>query len=123
MTKKSQLQWLDEPAEDNYTAAETFLQLLYAPKQARALAKKLRRAPISEFAARDIVRAAAIPFSEIRAFDWTKQQALIARGMPLSPILIVRQDNGGHLLIADGFHRLCAVFAHEQDVAMRCKVV
>lgn len=123
MTKKAQLQWLDEPAEDNYTAAESFLQLLYAPKQARALAKKLRRAPISEFPARDIVRAAAIPFSEIQAFDWTKQQAEIARGTPLSPILIVRQDNGAHLLIADGFHRLCAVFAREQDVAMRCKVV
>ncbi|MFD2274470.1 hypothetical protein ACFS07_34650 [Undibacterium arcticum] len=41
--------------------------------------------------------------SEVNAFDWSKQKKEIDQGNPLSPILIVRQDNGQHLLIADGF--------------------
>jgi len=54
--------------------------------------------------------------SEIEAFDWTKQQKEIKEGKPLSPILIVKQDNGGHLIIADGFHRMCALFANDQEL-------
>ena len=61
--------------------------------------------------------------SEVQAFDWSKQQKEIAQGKPLSPILLVRQDNGGHLIIADGFHRMCALFAHDQEIKVPCKIV
>jgi hypothetical protein len=54
----------------------------------------------------------------VQAFDWAKQRDQIAQGEQLSPILIVREGNGGALVIADGFHRLCAVFAINQEISV-----
>lgn len=123
MKKRAEIKWLGEPVSKDYSAAEMFLQLLYEPKKARLWAKKLKRAGMSQYAAKDILRASAIPITEIQAFDWTKQQEEIDQGTPLSPILIVRQENGGHLIIADGFHRLCAVFTSDQGINVPCKIV
>ncbi|KAF3996126.1 hypothetical protein [Glaciimonas immobilis] len=117
------IKWLSAPAKSDFTSAETFLQLLYKPKNCRHLAKKLKRAKMSKFAAKDILRASATPISEVQAFDWVKQKKEIAQHKPLSPILIVRQKNGQPLLIVDGFHRLCALFAADQEVNVRCKIV
>ncbi|MFC3106706.1 hypothetical protein ACFQAT_27370 [Undibacterium arcticum] len=123
MKKTPEIKWLPEPADSDYDAAETFLKLLYKPKDCRRWSKRLRRAKISEYAAKDILRASATPMSEVNAFDWSKQKKEIDQGNPLSPILIVRQDNGQHLLIADGFHRMCALFAADQEVNVPCKIV
>jgi len=123
MDQKVEIRWLPEPADDTYDAARTYLELLYKPKQARRWAKQLRKAGMSRYAAKDILRASCTPMSVIRAFDWTKQQEQIAHGDPLSPILLVRQDNGGPLVIADGFHRMCALFAADQEVSVPCKII
>ena len=123
MAGKKEIKWLPEPAAADYDAAQSFLQLLYRSKKARRWAKALKRQEMSEYAARDIFRASGTPMSEVQAFDWSKQQKEIAQGKPLSPILLVRQDNGGHLIIADGFHRMCALFAHDQEIKVPCKIV
>lgn len=123
MKKKAEIKWRSEPASKDYSAAETFLQLLYTPKKARLCATKLKRTEMSQYAAKDILRASGISFTDIRAFDWTKQQKEISQGTQLSPILIVRQENGGHLVVADGFHRLCAVFTLDQEMIVPCKIV
>jgi hypothetical protein len=123
MKKKSAVKWLDEPAGKDYSAAESFLQLPYAPKLARVRVKELKRAQMSRYAAKDILRASATPISEIQAFDWTKQQDEIDKGAPLSPILLVRPEPGDRLIVADGFHRMCAVFAADQEIIVPCKIV
>ena len=41
MPKKIQIEWLKEPEEHNYPAAESYLGLLYDPPTAKALADKL----------------------------------------------------------------------------------
>jgi hypothetical protein len=123
MDKKKNVRWLPEPADKNYEAAETYLQLLYDRKKARRWAKQLKRTEITKYEAKDILRASRTPMSEIQAFDWTKQQKQINEGKPLSPILIVKQDNGGYLIIADGFHRMCALFANDQEIKVPCKIV
>lgn len=123
MDKKKGIRWLPEPAGKDYDAAETFLQLLYNAKKARRWAKQLKRAEITEYTAKDILRASCTPMSEIQAFDWRKQQKEIDERKPLSPILIVKQDNGGRLIIADGFHRMCALFANDQEIKVPCKIV
>jgi hypothetical protein len=61
--------------------------------------------------------------AEIQAYDWTKQRQEMTNGTPISPILIVRQENGRHLIIADGFHRLCAVFVLDEEMKVPCKIV
>ena len=123
MTGKKIVKWLPEPADKDYDAAQSFLQLLYNSKKARRWAKELKAKEITEYTAKDILRASGTPMSEVRAFDWSKQQKEIDEGKPLSPILIVKQDNGGHLIIADGFHRLCALFTNDQEVKVPCKIV
>lgn len=123
MTKKLKIEWLSKPADKDYPAAESYLLLLFEPKQARALAKKLRRAAMSEFAAKDILRASETPIAQIQAYDWVKQNVEIEQGKPISPVLLVRQNNGGRLIIADGFHRVCAAFAVDQEISVACKIV
>ncbi|GAC1427350.1 MAG: hypothetical protein NVSMB6_27540 [Burkholderiaceae bacterium] len=123
MKKPKAVQWLDAPTDKDYAASETYLQLLYGPKKARRWAKALKGADVQKFSAKDILRASATPISEVQAFDWVKQEKEIQDGTALAPILLVRQENGGHLIIADGFHRLCAVFCRDQEASIPCKLV
>jgi hypothetical protein len=123
MKKPVEVKWLKQPADKDYAAAETYLQLLYGPKKARSWSKKLKAVPMAKYAAKDLLRASATPISEVEAFDWVKQHKEIAEGTPLSPILLIRQENGGPLIIADGFHRLCAVFGVDQQAPVPCKIV
>ncbi|MDB5776417.1 MAG: hypothetical protein JWP38_2550 [Herbaspirillum sp.] len=123
MKKPVEIKWLPKPADKDYVAAETYLQLLYGPKKARSWSKKLKAAAMSKYAAKDLLRASATPISEVQAFDWVKQHKEIAEGKPLSPLLLIRQDNGGPLIIVDGFHRLCAVFAADEQALVPCKIV
>lgn len=123
MKKTPEIRWLSQPAESDYAAAESYLNLLYKPKDCRRWIKRLRRAEISVYSAKDILRASATSISEVNAFDWSRQREEIAHGQSIAPILMVRQVNGRHLLIADGFHRMCALFAADEQVSVHCKIV
>lgn len=116
------LQWLEKPVPHDYAAAEQYLQMLYEPKKARILSNRLKRAPITEYAAKDILRASGTSILYIEAFDWSKHEKSLSDGKPLAPILLVRQDNGGPLIIADGFHRLCALFNANEEIKVPCKI-
>jgi hypothetical protein len=116
------IKWLKKPQKKNYPAARRFLELTLGGKEARSLAVRLRRAKVREIAARDLLRASRTPMSEVRAFDWTSQNKDIKKGKRLSPILVVCGTGRRALLVADGFHRLCAVFAHNQDAVVRYKI-
>jgi hypothetical protein len=122
MVKKTDVQWLDEPIAHDYVAAEQYLQLLFAPDIARRLSDKLRQAPMAEYAAKDILRASGTSILYIKAFDWSKHEKSLSDGKPLAPILLVRQSNSGPLLVADGFHRLCALFSANEEIKVPCKI-
>lgn len=124
MKKKAKaIKWLPKPAEKDYPGAELFLNLLFGPKQASTYIKKLRKGAIAEFPAKDILRAADIAIDKVQAYDWARQRDEIRKGVQLSPLLLVRRDNGGRLIVADGFHRLCAAFAANQEGLVPCKIV
>jgi hypothetical protein len=122
MDQKVEIKWLPEPASETYDSAKTFLELMFKPKKALRWVKRLKKAGVSEYAAKDILRASAIPIATVRAFDWKKQLDQIHQGNPLSPILLLRQNDGGPLIIADGFHRMCALFSIDQEVSVPCKI-
>ena len=63
--------------------------------------------------ARDLIFAVLITGVLIGYFD--------LRGKALSPILLVRQS--GKVVIADGYHRLCAVYGFDEDAPIPCKIV
>ena len=52
-----------------------------------------------------------------------KDSAQIVRNEMLSPLLLYRDKANGTLIIADGYHRLCAVYKFDEDAMIPCKIV
>lgn len=96
MEQKVAINWLPEPADDTYQAAKIFLELMFKPKKARRWVKRLKKADISNYAAKDILRASGTPMAAIKAFDWEKQQEQIAKGDALSLSSLSGKTMVGH---------------------------
>ena len=49
----------------------------------------------------------------------------MARGEPLSPVLLVRgrAAAGTPLVVADGYHRICASYHLDEDADIPCRLV
>ena len=47
----------------------------------------------------------------------------ITSGQAVSPLLLIRDPVNGKVLIADGYHRLCAVYAYDEEAIIPCKIV
>ncbi len=123
MSAQFSIKWLDEPDKHDYPAAGSYLNLLYPDKTARAFVKKLKRAEMTEFKSKDIFRASGLPLLGSNNSHVRKDQKKIEAGQKLSPLLLVRDETHGKVLIADGYHRLCAVYTFDEDAVIPCKIV
>lgn len=121
--KNADCKWRNAPEDHNYPAALSYLSLVYTPSAARAYVQKLRRAPIAEFKAKDIFRASGLSLLGVSNLHVRKDQQKIASGEDLSPLLLVRDPAHGKVVIADGYHRLCAVYSHDEDAIVPCRIV
>jgi hypothetical protein len=117
------IKWLNEPEEHDYPAALSYLRLLYEDNLANAYVEKLRQAPISQFKAKDIFRASGLSLLGTSNSHVEKDQKKIESGKELSPLLLVRDSTQSKLIIADGYHRLCAVYSFDEDAIIPCKIV
>ncbi|WP_433705789.1 hypothetical protein [Paraburkholderia sacchari] len=115
------IKWLDEPEPHNYPAASSFLCLNYL-HDAPGIVWRLKDVTLSSFKAKDIVRAADIALLDASNHHVERNLEKIRKGEPLSPVLLVVRP-GKKLLIADGYHRICAVYRHDEDAEIRCKLV
>jgi len=52
-----------------------------------------------------------------------KDQKKVKKGTGLSPLLLVREESCGKVVIADGYHRLCAVYGFDEDASIPCKII
>ncbi len=118
----TQIQWLDDCEPDNYPAALSYLTLVYAPAKARRIVAKLKAASVSEFKAKDIFRASGLSLLGVSNSHVERDRKKIRKGEPLSPILLVRDATNGKVVIADGYHRLCALYSFKEDAVVRCKI-
>ena len=123
MAKKVKIIWFNESQEHNYPAALSYLSLLYEEKKAASYVAKLRQIHISEFKAKDIFRASGLSLLGISNFHIERDRKKISSGDKLSPILLVRDTKNGKVIIADGYHRLCAVYFYDEDAIIPCKIV
>jgi hypothetical protein len=124
MTKKTaEINWLNEPEEHDYPAAQSYLRLIYNKSKVNVFVEKLRNAPLSEFKAKDIFRASGLSLLGISNAHIEKDQRKIESGKELSPLLLVRDTANGKVVIADGYHRLCAIYSYDEDALIRCKIV
>ena len=122
MPKKVKIKWLSEPEEHDYPAALSYLSLLYDKRTATACVNKLKRAAISEFKAKDIFRASGLSLLGISNAHVEKDRKKIQLGHALSPLLLIRDSVNVKVIIADGYHRLCAVYPFDEDALIPCKI-
>jgi hypothetical protein len=118
-----QVKWLDKPQKHDYKAAESYLSLTLGHAKAKAAAKALQDAEMAAFAAKDIFRASGLSLLGISDSHVEADRAKIVREEKLSPLLLVRDKAQGRLVIADGYHRLCAVYKFDEDAMIPCKIV
>jgi hypothetical protein len=123
MSKKQKVKWFSKSQEQDYTAARSYLSLLFDEQTASNYCDALKQAPTVEFEAKDLFRASELPLLGTNNPHVKKDQKRIIAGKKLSPLLLVRGRSGGKLLIADGYHRLCAVYAFDENASIRCRLV
>jgi hypothetical protein len=123
MAKEIEIKWLAEPEDHDYPAAGTYLSLFYDKPAAARYVTRLRRAPMSKFKARDIFRASGLSLLGISNSHVEHDRKKILAGKSLSPLLLVRAPNNQKVIIADGYHRLCAVYSFDEDALIPCKIV
>lgn len=120
---KTNINWLDLPEEHDYPAAESYLNLIYDGQTAANFIQQLRLTPMSEFKAKDIFRASGLSLLGISNSHVEKDTKKIVAGKSLSPLLLVRDKTNGKVVIADGYHRLCAIYSFDEDALIPCKIV
>ena len=118
--------WLIEPENHDYPAAESYLNLIFGPysKQSpQLIVIALQKAPMTSFKAKDIFRASELSLLGISKLHVKKNIKKIKNGIALSPLLLVRDRDFGKVIVADGYHRMCAVYQFNEDVNIPCKIV
>jgi hypothetical protein len=123
VTDLLKVSWLDEPEEHDYPAAKSYLSLVYDEQKADDYVEKLKRAKVAVFKAKDIFRASGLSLLGISNGHVAKDRGKIESGKKLSPVLLVREPVNGKVIIADGYHRLCAVYSYDEDAVVPCKIV
>jgi hypothetical protein len=120
--KRLVVQWLKEPKDTNYPAALSYLSLIFDPEMAGKYVKRLKRAKVCTFKSKDIFRASGLSLLGISNFFVEKDLRKIRKGMKLSPILLVRDPVHGKVIVADGYHRMCAVYSVDEEAPIPCKI-
>ena len=121
--KASKIRWLGSVEAHDYPAAQSYLTLIYDEGRVRRMVAALRAARVTEFKAKDIFRASQLSLLGVSNSHVEKDRRKIKKGVALSPLLLVRDERTGRLVIADGYHRLCAVYGYDEDAWIRCKIV
>jgi hypothetical protein len=117
--------WTVEPEDHDYPAAASYLSLLAPQESVERVIEALKKAEVIGFKAKDVIRAARLPMLEAENPHVERDLKKIKEGKALSPILLVRGsgERGIHLVIADGYHRACAVYCNSEDEEIKAKIV
>ena len=122
MTKKPNIRWLPEPEEHDYPAAFSYLCLIYDRKTAGNLVRRLEKAKPAVFKAKDIFRASRLSLLGVSNSHVERDGKKILANKKVSPLLLVRDMANGGVIIADGYHRLCAVYSICEDAEVPCRI-
>jgi hypothetical protein len=122
-SRHHEISWLTDIEDHNYPAAESFLRLLHDDRRVAAVLARLRKAKLVQFKAKDIFRASGLSLLGVSNSHVERDRRKIRKGVGLSPLLLVRDEANGRLVIADGYHRLCAVYGVDEDAWIYCKIV
>jgi disulfide oxidoreductase YuzD len=121
--KMKEIDWLPDVEEHNYPAAESYLTILYSEKRVAEMMAKFRNAAIVQFKAKDIFRASQLSLLGVSNSHVEKDREKILKRKSLSPLLLVRDQQNSKVIIADGYHRLCAIYSFNEDAFIQCKII
>ena len=121
--KGREIEWLPYVAEQTYPSAQSYLSLLFSKERVDAIITSLRGAAVVRFQAKDIFRASRLSLLGVSNSHVEKDRKRILKGESLSPLLLVRDEANGKVVIADGYHRLCAVYFFDEDAWIPCKII
>lgn len=112
--------WLAEPEPHDFPAAFDYLELLYPVKFAEAMVNNLKKTTTVQKKVKDIFRASELPLLPKNNIHVTENLQKVKKGKKLSPVLLV---SDGKLVIADGYHRVCAIYYLSEDQYVPCRLV
>ena len=118
-----EIKWLSDAEAHDYSAAQSYLSLIYGAVQVRKMVAKLRRTSVVQFNAKDIYRASQLSLLGVSNSHVAKDREKIRRDQRLAPLLLLRDALHGKVIIADGYHRLCAIYSFDEDAWIKCKIV
>ena len=122
MGKNTNIKWRTKPEKHDYPAAASYLSLILGQQAAKNAAMELESAEMSEFAAKDIFRASMLSLLGVSNSHVERDRAKIIQDEKLSPLLLFRDKRNGKVVIADGYHRLCAVYTFDENAMIPCKI-
>ena len=120
---RKQPKWNKRVEKDDFEAAESYLGLIYSSRKSARLVAELKLAEPARFKAKDIFRASQLSRLGVSNLRVVRDRNKIGAGTPLSPILLVRDERNGKVVVADGYHRLCAVYEVNEDAWIPCRIV
>jgi hypothetical protein len=115
------VKWKEKPEEHDYPAAKSYLSLLFNHVSCNTYIEKLKQVDTRFFKAKDILRASELPLLTRKNYHVKKDLDKIKNKTKLSPILLIRGKE--RVVIADGYHRLCAVYLTDEDAYIPCRIV
>jgi hypothetical protein len=122
---KDRIVWKKEPEADDYSGTLNFLSLIFPAPKCEKLLRDLRAEATIDRAAKDLLRASNLPLLSADDPHVDGDLKRIHKGKPLAPVLLVRGDmaKGVPLIIADGYHRICAAFHYDESAGIPCRMV
>lgn len=119
------VKWLPKPEKHDFQAAQDYLSLIMPAKLAAEYRRRFAaaRGDITRRKAKDILRASQLALLGEDNKHVASDLRKAASGTALSPILLVRGDNDHPLIIADGYHRVCASYWIDENTAIPCLLV
>jgi hypothetical protein len=115
--------WLDAPEDHDYPAAADYLSLTFTEAEASAIVERLRTAEPTWRKAKDLLRASRLDLLGKDDPEVIKDLKRVGQGEKLSPVLLVRTGGGAVLVVADGYHRICASYHLDEDAPIACRLV
>ena len=116
--------WMENPEEHDFAAAGEYLSLLFTEVLSAELVERLRVASTVRRRANDLLRASRLPLLPSGDPEVAKDLKRVTKGDSLSPVLLVRGRASADipLIVADGYHRICASYHLSEDVVIPCRI-
>jgi hypothetical protein len=116
--------WKEDPDEHDFPAAADYLSLLLPETASAAIVEELSGAGTVRRKAKDLLRSSRLSLLPPDDPEVAKDLKRVVNGESLSPVLLVRGRAavGAPLIVADGYHRICASYHLNEDADIPCRI-